>query len=299
VRGYRRALLAFAAMSAAEVQAAQPDDDELRHLQTFARAASRCAARRRGAQGAVDTIPASDRLTEVVSGRPRLVSHAPSLVPLRRLLPARERRRLESEIGLLLDTYGPHPLLDRFALADLARAVTGVGTVGNPCWVVLLIERATGEPLMLQVRQALASAVATATALPGPRRDGERVVQGQRLLQATVDPWLGWLRTESGDGGGRDYYVRNWRPRTSLAQAARMASFTMAVHGELCGWTLARAHARTGDRLALADHVDQLEDLEQEVAAFAAAYADRNERDHRAYVRAVRAGTFEALAPGT
>ena len=152
---------------------------------------------------------------------------------------------------------------------------------------------------MLQVRQALASTVATATSRPGPRRDGERVVQGQRLLQATADPWLGWLPTESGDGRERDYYVSRWRPRTSLAQTARMASFTMAVHGELCGWTLARAHARAGNRLALAGHLDQVEDLEHQVAAFAAAYADQNERDHRAFVRAFRSGALEARASGT
>jgi uncharacterized protein (DUF2252 family) len=181
-------------------------------------------------------------------------------------------------------------LLDGYRYVHLARKVVGVGSVGTRAWVALMVGRDAGDPLFLQIKEAGRSALEPYAERRSGRNEGRRVVQGQWLMQAASDILLGWLRTQDADGVDRDYYVRqlwDWKasPDIDALDGAGLASY-----GQLCGATLARAHARSGDRIAIAAYLGGGERFDEALIAFASTYADQNERDHAALTAACRNG---------
>ena len=177
----------------------------------------------------------------------------------------------------------------------MARKVVGVGSVGTRCWIVLLLGRDDSDPLFLQVKEAEASVLSRFVGASKYTNQGQRVVAGQRLMQAASDIFLGWQRIEAGlDGQQRDFYVRQLRDWKYSLDIEAMIPRGMRIYGELCGWTLARAHARSGDRIAIAAYLGGSDAFDQAITQFAAAYADQNERDHQALVDAVASGRLTA-----
>ena len=179
--------------------------------------------------------------------------------------------------------------------ADMARKVVGVGSVGTRCWIVLMLGRDGSDPLFLQVKEAERSVLEDFAGASQYANHGQRVVAGQRLMQAASDIFLGWQRTQvDPDGRPHDFYVRQLRDGKFSADIEAMTPAGMRAYGELCGWTLARAHARSGDRIAIAAYLGQSAVFDQAIAEFAAAYADQNERDHQALAAAVTSGRVTA-----
>ena len=174
----------------------------------------------------------------------------------------------------------------------MARKVVGVGSVGTRCWIVLLLGRDDSDPLFLQVKEAEASVLSRFVGASKYANQGQRVVAGQRLMQASSDIFLGWQRIEAGlDGLQRDFYVRQLRDWKFSVDIENILPAGMRLYGELCGWTLARAHARSGDRIAIAAYLGGSDVFDRAIAEFAAAYADQNERDHQVARRRGRIGT--------
>jgi len=172
----------------------------------------------------------------------------------------------------------------------MARKVVGVGSVGTRAWVVLLAGRDDDDPLFLQVKEAGPSVLAPYTGRDPAPNQGQRVVQGQWLMQATSDILLGWLRAVGIDQEQRDFYVRQLWDWKASADVERMTQDGLTVYGEICGWTLARAHARSGDRVAIGAYLGSGPTFDRALAEFAEAYADQNERDHAAVAEAADSG---------
>ena len=186
-------------------------------------------------------------------------------------------------------------LLEQYEYADMARKVVGVGSVGTRCWIVLMLGRDESDPLFLQVKEAEASVLSRFVGASKYANMGQRVVAGQRLMQASSDIFLGWQRAEAGlDGKQRDFYVRQLRDWKYSIAIEALIPRGMRIYGQLCGWTLARAHARSGDRIAIAAYLGGSDVFDQAITQFAAAYADQNERDHQALVDAVASGRLTA-----
>jgi uncharacterized protein (DUF2252 family) len=249
-----------------------------------------------------DHIRALTKLTHEVEGEPRFVSDPPLIVPLADLVElGEELGDIEPQIHGLYRSYqrsltdDRRALLDRFRYADLARKVVGIGSVGTRCWVVLLLGSDENDPLFLQVKQAEASVLEPLLGRSSFRRHGRRVIEGQRLMQAASDILLGWVHSpEEPDGRARDYYVRQlWDWKVSV-DVATIPPAGLAAYARACGWTLARAHARSGDRIAIAAYLGKSDRFDRAVSEFAAAYANLNERDHGALVQAVADGRISA-----
>ena len=187
-------------------------------------------------------------------------------------------------------------LLEEFQLADFARKVVGVGSVGTRAWIALLLGRDDQDPLFLQMKEAEASVLEEFLGPSEFSNHGERVVVGQRLMQATSDIFLGWLRVDPApDGGGkRDFYGRQLKDWKGSAVIEQMVPKGMATYGRLCGWTLARAHARSGDRIAIASYLGGGSSFDRAIVEFSAAYADQNQIDYQELVEAVRVGRIAA-----
>jgi uncharacterized protein (DUF2252 family) len=237
-----------------------------------------------------DMFQAVDKLTEVVDGQRRIVDQLPLVghVPGDDEL-GRMRELFESYRASVSDEL--NHLLDRFQLVDAARKVVGVGSVGTRCWIALLDGGGDDDPLLLQVKEAEASVLEHHLGASTYDNHGRRVVEGQRLMQAASDIFLGWTRDES---SGSDYYWRQLRDMKFSADIAGQPLDTFLTYAELCGVTLARAHARSGDAAAIAGYVGKGSDFGNALARFAAAYADQNERDHAALRQAVADGTVPA-----
>ena len=172
-----------------------------------------------------------------------------------------------------------------------------MGSVGIRCWIALMLGRDNNDPLFLQVKEAQASVLSRFVGASKYPNQGQRVVAGQRLMQASSDIFLGWQRIESGlDGRSYDYYVRQLRDWKFSMDIENMVPRGMRGYGELCGWTLARAHARSGDRIAIAAYLGGSDTFDQAIAQFAAAYADQNEKDHQALVAAAASGRISAAS---
>ena len=248
-----------------------------------------------------DSMQEVAKLTRVVDGRPRIISNPPLLVPVDELVPSTDYTAFEAQIRSLLTQYrrtletDRRFLLETYAFADLARKVVGVGSVGTRCWIILLLGQDTSDPLFLQVKEAEKSVLSRFVGASEYTNQGQRVVAGQRLMQATSDVFLGWQRTEAGlDGQSRDFYVRQLRDWKYSIPIESLAPRGMRMYGEMCGWTLARAHARSGDRIAIAAYLGSSNIFDKAVTQFASAYADQNERDHAALVEAVESGRLTA-----
>ena len=177
----------------------------------------------------------------------------------------------------------------------MARKVVGVGSVGTRCWIVLMLGRDDADPLFLQVKEAETSVLSRFVGASKYTNQGQRVVAGQRLMQAASDIFLGWQRNEAGlDGKPRDFYVRQLRDWKFSVDIETMVPTGLRLYGALCGWTLARAHARSGDRIAIAAYLGGSDVFDRAITQFAAAYADQNERDHQSLLDAVASGRIIA-----
>ena len=188
-------------------------------------------------------------------------------------------------------------LLEQFRLTDFARKVVGVGSVGTRAWIALLFGRNGEDPLFLQMKEAEASVLEEFLGPSEFSNHGQRVVTGQRLMQATSDIFLGWLHVRAGiDGVARDFYGRQLKDWKGSAEIERMVPEGMATYGKLCGWTLARAHARTGDRVAIAAYLGKGDSFDRAIFEFSKAYADQTEQDSQALSAAAASGRIDAQA---
>ncbi len=246
-----------------------------------------------------DSARAYRQLVHDVGGRIAFVSDPPLIVPLDELTTDHDQTRdvrayLDSVVRSYRATLNNDRsrLLDRFELVDVARKVVGVGSVGTRCWIALFLGRYRSDPLVLQCKEAQTSVLEPYAGKSRHGNSGQRVVEGQRFMQAASDILLGWARVKGIDGAERDFYVRQlWDGKIS----AEVEAFTPPVftaYGEMCGWTLARAHARSGDRLAIASYLGTSPAFEEALGTFAEEYADQNERDYVAFKAAtVSSGT--------
>jgi len=304
VARYRQAMREFAGMTHLEVWYARADVDQARaDLDAQLTARQRKVIDKGLAQARTrDSMQAVAKLTRVVGGRPRILSDPPLLVPAAELIPddaelaafAAEMTRLIAGYRRTLETDRRY-LLEQYEFCDLARKVVGVGSVGTRCWIILLLGRDSGDPLFLQVKEAERSVLSRFAGASKHANQGQRVVAGQRLMQASSDIFLGWQRIEAGlDGRARDFYVRQLRDWKLSLDISDMRPIGMRRYGELCGWTLARAHARSGDRIAIASYLGNSDVFDKAIAAFAVAYADQNERDYQALKDAAATGRITA-----
>ncbi|MFD0069113.1 DUF2252 domain-containing protein, partial [Streptomyces sp. NPDC127574] len=247
-----------------------------------------------------DNLQAFDKLTEMVDDERRIIPQPPVITRIDDLLPDVERGELESMIRSMVGHYGQtlatdrQHLLGQFTMVDMARKVVGVGSVGTRCWIVLLLGRDGEDPLFLQAKEAGESVLAPYAGASRFPTQGERVVAGQRLMQATSDIFLGWEHIHAPDGVERAFYVRQLRDWKGIVDPSLMIPRGLALFGELCGATLARAHARSGDRIAIAAYLGGGDVFDKALARFAELYADQNERDHQALLDAVNTGRVTA-----
>ena len=248
-----------------------------------------------------NSLRAFGKLTHKVDGELRIISDPPLILPAREMaandaqmekamgrvqeLLVAYRRTLEGDIRHLADGY-------RFV--DLARKVVGVGSVGTRAWIVLLLGRDESDPLFLQVKEAEASVLEGAAGKSRFKQEGRRVVEGQRLMQAASDIFLGWITAEGPDGKARDFYVRQLWDGKGSAQIELMDPERMRIYAKLCGWTLARAHARSGDRIAIASYLGKGDAFDRAMCDYAEAYADQNDADYKAFENAVQKGELKA-----
>jgi len=304
VARYRMAMREFASMTNLDVWYAHADITELRaQFDTQLRAKQRKYLDQGLAKAYTrDSMQELVKLCQTVNGRPRIISDPPLLVPLDELMPAETNRAdFEGEVTGLISKYrrtletDRRYLLEQYEYCDMARKVVGVGSVGTRCWIVLMLGRDETDPLFLQVKEAEASVLSRFVGASKYPNQGQRVVAGQRLMQASSDIFLGWQRIEAGlDGQSRDFYVRQLRDWKFSVEIALLRPEGLQMYGALCGWTLARAHARSGDRIAIASYLGGSDAFDRAIARFAPAYADQNERDHQALVDAVKSGRIVA-----
>ncbi len=247
-----------------------------------------------------DSTQALSKLTTIVDGQHQIISDPPLIVPVEELFSDMQSHEIFDELGALVRKYSRtlqsdrRHLLEQFTLVQAARKAVGVGSVGTRAWILLLVAGDGTEPLFLQAKEAQASVLADFAGRSKIANQGQRVVAGQHLMQASSDIFLGWNRVPSRDGVDRDYYVRQLRDWKFSMPIERMLPRGMAVYAGLCGWTLARAHARSGDRITLAAYLGGSDKFDNAIAEFAEAYADENERDHAALAAAVLSGRAHA-----
>jgi uncharacterized protein (DUF2252 family) len=303
-RQYREAMRRFAGMRNLEVWYARMDvDDTIRQLSGSVRASDVRSARRTTAKARrKDSMSAVAKLTQRVNGTVRIVSAPPLIVPIDELLPDDDARDVETEVRALLSDYqvsldpDRRHLVGTYRFIDMARKVVGVGSVGTRAWIILLEGRDGGDPLMLQAKEARASVLEPHLAPSSYRNHGERVVHGQHLMQTGSDIFLGWQRVTGIDGEVRDFYVRQLWDGKGSAVIEDMDPGRLSIYGQLCSWTLARAHARSGDRLAIAGYLGSGTTFDTAMADFSETYADQNQRDYRALQAAVADGRITAEA---
>ena len=249
-----------------------------------------------------DSMKAFDKLVQMVDGRPRLVGDPPLIVPVEDLFREMEARQVDEAIHDLLRSYrrtlqGDHRhLLEGFRYTHAARKVVGVGSVGTRAWIVLMLGNDDSDPLFLQAKEAQASVLEPFLGKSKYRNHGQRVVEGQRLMQSASDVMLGWIRSNGIDGVSRDFYIRQLWDGKGSAIVEAMRPSVMGSYAGFCGWTLARAHARSGDAAAIASYLGTSDKFDRAMAMFAETYADQNERDYATLKQAVESGKVEAQA---
>src|SRR5580658_5749550 len=289
VAQYREAMRSFADMTNLEVWYAHADMDTLRQQNP-----AQLKARQR---------KAVDKLTHMVDGKPRIIADPPLIVPADQLIPDEiDRKNFEGLISDLVAGYrrtmetDRRYLLEQYEFCYMAHKVVGVGSVGTRCWIVLMLGRDTGDPLFLQVKEAQDSVLCRYVGSSRYSNQGQRVVAGQRLMQASSDIFLGWQRVAIGaeNNGHRDFYVRQLRDWKFSLDIEAMVPRGLRIYGQLCGWTLARAHARSGDRIAIAAYLGGSDVFDRAITQFASAYADQNAKDHEALLAAVKSGRIMA-----
>jgi uncharacterized protein (DUF2252 family) len=304
VREFRQAIREFAGMKTLDVWYARVSAGDIEELllaqatpQEVKRFGKTVAKGRRK-----DSARAFAKLAVRTNGDARIVADPPILMPVEELVGDADAQRLQRGARALLDSYleslpgDRRHLIGRYRYAHLARKVVGVGSVGTRAWVLLLLGRDARDPLFLQAKEAQPSVLEPFTGASAFANQGQRVVEGQRLMQAAGDIFLGWLHVahDLDDGRPRDFYIRQlWDAKTS-ADVGAMHPATMARYARLCAWTLARAHARSGDANAIAGYLGTGDTFDRAITEFAEAYADQNERDYAALLDAIAGGRVQA-----
>jgi len=302
-RAYREAMHGYAAITDLDLWYTRISVDEL--VEQFADAASAKQMKRVEKNIAKarskDSLRAFGKLTEVVDGKLRIRSDPPVVVATRDLFKPDEYAALDEAIHMTFRAYrgsladDRQRLLERYRYVDSARKVVGVGSVGTRAWIALLIgRRGPDDPLFLQLKEAEASVLEPFLGKSEFENHGQRVVEGQRLTQAANDVMLGWVRTDGPDGKQRDYYVRQLWDAKGSALVELMNVKALAEYARICGQTLARAHARSGDAVPIASYLGRGDRFDRAMAEFAESYADQNERDYAVMREAVDAGTIVA-----
>lgn len=300
-RSYRRAMRGFAGMTNMEVwySGMTVATMRARWRRDVSNRADRNFERRVHKAMGKDSVSAAAKHTHLVDGEHRMISAPPLIVPIADLLEEEQRLSLEHAVKSALRAYSRtlsrdrRHLLEQFRYVDMARKVVGVGSVGTRSWIVLLRGVAGEDLLMLQMKEACESVLAPYAGASRYTNQGQRVVEGQRLMQACSDIFLGWHRGRGLDGTDRDFYVRQLWDWKISGDPARASVSTLSVMGQMCGWTLARAHARSGDRVALAAYLGGGEAFDRAMTEFAEIYADQNERDYESFVDAAKAGRIQ------
>ena len=305
VRSYREAMAALAGMRDLEVWYARLDKDEFMRL--INQVASKKQAKRTQENvvkaQAKDSLRALAKLTEVVDGEPRIVSDPPLIVPIEEVAAGAgaDAEQIEEYVQGVLSSYREtltddhRRLLERFRYAHAARKVVGVGSVGSRAWIALLLGRDVDDPLFLQIKQADRSVLEPFLGETEFSNHGRRVVAGQRLMQAASDIMLGWTRVDQ-FGVQADFYVRQLWDGKGSADIDLLNPRALTFYAHLCGSTLARAHARSGDAIAIASYLGTGDAFDRALASFAEIYADQNERDYSALREAVESGRLSAIA---
>jgi len=249
-----------------------------------------------------DRLKAASKLTYEIDGELRFLSDPPLLVPVEEVFSETDAQEIEDMIHAALRAYrrslagDRRRLLEHYRFVHLARKVVGVGSVGTRAWVALMVGRDNGDPLFIQVKEAEASVLERFLGKSAYTNHGQRVVEGQTLMQAASDIFLGWERSVSPDGVKRDFYMRQLWDWKMSADVDSMSPELLTIYGEICGWTLARAHARSGDVIAIGSYLGGTDSFDRALAEFANAYADQNADDHQALVDAIAAGKVSAQA---
>ncbi len=301
-RSYREAMLALAQMnkldvwysrlSAAEIETQAKASMKSGQVKQFEKNLAKARSK--------DSMKAFNKLVQVVDGRPQLVGDPPLIVPIEDLLPDWEYHKVDEAIHDLLRSYrrtlaGDHRhLLEGFRYAHAARKVVGVGSVGTRAWILLMLGNEEGDPLFLQAKEAQASVLEPFLGKSRYQNHGQRVVEGQRLMQSASDIMLGWIRSNGIDGVSRDFYIRQLWDGKGSAVIEAMKPSALSAYAGLCGWTLARAHARSGDAAAIASYLGSGDKFDRAMATFAETYADQNERDYATLKNAVASGKVKA-----
>jgi uncharacterized protein (DUF2252 family) len=250
-----------------------------------------------------DNLRAFEKLTHRVGDQLRIVSHPPLIVPVEELLPETvDHLNIQKTFAEYIRVYGKtlpddrRHLLEQFRFIHLARKVVGVGSVGTRTWIALLLGKDDEDPLFLQIKEAQVSVLEPYAGKSKFADHGKRVVEGQRLMQAASDIFLGWERISEGlDGQAHDFYVRQMWDWKISADVESMPPKEMTIYAEMCAWTLARAHARSGDRIAISAYLGKGDAFDQALADFSVAYADQNERDYQILVEAVKSGSIKVV----
>jgi uncharacterized protein (DUF2252 family) len=288
VESYRMHMAEYAQMRDLDVWYSHITADEILAATTTAGMRKRADAAMSKAR-TKGSLQAFSKLTTVVDGRPRIVDDPPLIVRV-------DAAGLPVEIGSLLTQYrrslqdDRKHLLEQYEFVDLARKVVGVGSVGTRCFIALLVGRDDGDPLFLQVKEAQSSVLERHLAKSKFRNHGQRVVAGQRFMQASSDIFLGWIRGP----GEIDYYWRQLRDMKGSVVVEEMVPEGYRAYAGVCGWALARAHARSGDRVAIAAYLGKSDKFAKAVADFSETYADQTERDHQTMLDAIAKGKIEA-----
>ncbi|MEV4679955.1 DUF2252 domain-containing protein [Streptomyces kurssanovii] len=302
VRAYRERMHQFAGMRTLDIWYAQDDADRMRELvaSSMDREARRRTAKATARARTRTHLEAFAKLTRVTAEGRRIAPDPPLITPLGQLSPDQSESGRVKEFQALLDDYARtlpserRHLLRHYRLVDMARKVVGVGSVGTRCWVLLLLGKDDDDPLLLQAKEAQESVLAAHTGGEPYDNQGRRVVAGQRLMQTAGDIFLGWTRVVGLDGQGRDFYVRQLWDWKGIARPETMGPGLLSLFAGLCGASLARAHARSGDPIALAAYLGGSDRFDRALAEFAQSYADQNERDHEALEAACRSGRITA-----
>ncbi len=301
---YRRAMAQFAAMGTLDVWYVRLD--VRRMLDRFARELSVKQLQRLqsevGTHHTKDNLRALAKLCGSVNGELRIVGNPPLVTPIEDVLPGAEQAHLEETVRRMLYTYrhslshDRQKLLDNYRYVHAARKVVGVGSVGTRAWVLLLLGQDENDPVFLQFKEAQASVLEPFIGKSEFPEHGQRVVEGQRMMQMASDIMLGWERIVTIDGQTRDFYIRQLWDAKGSAEVELMNEDDLAAYGLVCGWTLAKAHARSGDRVAIAAYLGNSGAFDRAMASFAEAYADQNERDYQALLDAAGSGRITVQA---
>jgi uncharacterized protein (DUF2252 family) len=293
----KSAVASIAAETADKAKTTKKNNGKAREEAKLAKRAARRVDRASVKAHGRDSLQALSKLGEVADGQYRIVSQPPVVIPLRDLptglSPDQTEQLIHDQFHAYRATLQPdlRQLLERFEVVDAARKVVGVGSVGTRAFIVLLQGRDEHDPLFLQVKEATASVLEEHLPRSRYRQHGQRVVQGQRMMQAASDIYLGWTR---GLDTSRHFYWRQLRDMKGSVEVETMTPLGFALYARLCGWTLARAHARSGDPVAIAAYLGKSDAFAQSITDFAERYADQNERDYQEFTAAIKSGRLTA-----